>query len=86
MNRKFIIFLKPVILWDKVVGEVNKRLKSKFSKNYVQSVYRGNLPSKRTKNILDKILPVYKRIIIQKSPLRVVRSGSKTVRHKKDKN
>lgn len=47
---------EKVVQWKEVTDEVNRRLKSDYSRNYIQNVYHDNLRSEKIKQELDDIL------------------------------
>lgn len=50
------------INWFAVQATVERKLKKKYNRRYLSSVYCGALPSMRIKKVLDKILPPYQKM------------------------
>lgn len=55
-------FFIQQINWAAVKKEVNKRFKSDYERHYLQAIYRGNLFSSKIKNVLDELLPSYRKM------------------------
>ena len=55
-------FLNQTINWKQVQDEINKRLDSKYNRDYIMHIYHGVFKSARIKEILDEILPPYRKM------------------------
>lgn len=50
-------YIKETVDWRAVTAEVNRRLESEYSVNYIQNIWNGNLTSSRILSALKDILP-----------------------------